>query len=79
MCFTLRRGLHSFKLTISQQVTSPDMHHCFSDVVAIDSVFNAVVERTHVPVILFLLHYEKLSQAQGFVAFLSLALFWIFV
>lgn len=69
MCFTLRSGLHSFKLTISQQVTSPDMHHCFNDVVAIDSVLYAAVERTHVLVILFLLHYEKLSQARALLLF----------
>lgn len=56
MCSTLRGGLHSFNLTVSQQVPNPDMHDCFSDGVAADSVIHAVDERTQVPAILLLLH-----------------------
>lgn len=32
------------------------MHYCFNDDVVTDSVIHAVVERTYVPAILFLLH-----------------------
>lgn len=52
----VRGGLDPFSLIFSQQVLNPDMHYCFHQNVATDIVIHAMVERIHVPGIIFLLY-----------------------
>lgn len=58
----------------------PFMQYCSGDDVATDGVIHPVVERTHVPAILYTAAFVgRCLQAQALVPALSLTLFWAFM